>query len=224
MPPQKLPFFKCGKKLKEIVDRKVKMDIQRCFEILELDRGASPDEAKQTYKDIVNVWHPDRFSNNPRLKRKAEEKLKEVNVAYETVKSFLSRKQEAEPEQKPASQAKAEAEAEVRTKARAETEYHKAQAGPQARDKIEVAVEAGTRIVFKVCSCFYKTLRRIVVSQVFKAGPQDKVEPGRLNQREWQSRGDCRGKGRGRGRGMGKGRGVGKGGGGGVGGMGRGRG
>ena len=198
------------------------MDIQRCFEILELDRGASPDEAKQTYKDIVNVWHPGRFSNNPRLKQKAEEKLKEVNVAYETVKSFLSRKQEVEPEQKPAPQAKAEAEAKVRTKARAETEYNKAQAGPQARDKIEVAVEAGSRIVLKVCSCFYKTLRRIVVSQASKAGPQDKVEPGRLNQREWQSRGDCRGKGRGRG--MGKGMGGGGRRGKGVGGTGRGRG
>ncbi|MBW1888862.1 MAG: molecular chaperone DnaJ, partial [Deltaproteobacteria bacterium] len=45
--------------------------------MFELDRLASPYEVKQAYKDIVNVWHPDRFSNNPRLKQKAEEKLKE---------------------------------------------------------------------------------------------------------------------------------------------------
>ena len=64
------------------------MDIEKCFEIFELDRRASPYEVKQAYKDIVNVWHPDRFSNNPRLKQKAEEKLKEINVAYETLKSY----------------------------------------------------------------------------------------------------------------------------------------
>ena len=50
------------------------MDIKKCFEILELDRGASIAETKQAYKDIVSVWHPDRFSHNPRLKRKAEGK------------------------------------------------------------------------------------------------------------------------------------------------------
>lgn len=66
------------------------MEIQRCFDILELDPNTSPKEAKQAYKDIVSVWHPDRFSNNPRLKEKAEEKLKEVNSAYEQVKFFLA--------------------------------------------------------------------------------------------------------------------------------------
>jgi len=188
------------------------MDIRRCFEILELESGASPDEAKQAYKDIVNVWHPDRFSSNPRLKRKAEEKLKEVNVAYETVQSFLSGKQEVEPEQKTTPQAQA----------KAEPEYYKAQAEPQASHKREVAIAAGTRIILDICSSLYKTLRRIVVSQASKTEPQAKVEPGGLNQAQWQSRGNGRGKGRGKG--MGKGRGMGRGGGRGGGGMGRGRG
>ncbi len=66
------------------------MDIQRYFEILELDSKASPDEVKQAYRDLVNVWHPDRFPGNPRLKQKAEEKLKEINEAYERALSFLS--------------------------------------------------------------------------------------------------------------------------------------
>ena len=188
------------------------MDIWRCFEILELESGASPDEAKQAYKDIVNVWHPDRFSNNPRLKQKAEEKLKEVNVAYETVKSFLSGKQWVEPEQKAAPQAQTKAEA----------EYFNAQAEPQARHKTEVAVEAGTRTILEVCSSLYKTLRRIVVSQASKAETQAKIESRGPNQRQWQSRDDCRGRGMGKGRGMGRGGGGGRGKG--VGGMGRGRG
>ena len=65
------------------------MNIQRSFEILELHHTTTEAEAKQAYKDIVNVWHPDRFCNNPRLKQKAEKKLQEVNEAYETIKDFL---------------------------------------------------------------------------------------------------------------------------------------
>lgn len=61
------------------------MDIERCFEILEIEPDASSDEVKQGYKDLVHVWHPDRFPHNPRLKKKAEEKMKEVNLAYEMV-------------------------------------------------------------------------------------------------------------------------------------------
>jgi curved DNA-binding protein CbpA len=66
------------------------MDIKRCFEILELTPDALPCDIKQAYKDIVNVWHPDRFSNNPRLRLKAEEKLKEINYAYEVLNNSLS--------------------------------------------------------------------------------------------------------------------------------------
>ena len=131
-------------------------------------------------------------------------------MAYETVRSFLSGKQEVEPEQKTTPQAEAE------------PEYYKAQAEPQASHGTEVAVAAGTRVILDICRSLYKTLRRIVVSQASKAEPQAEVESRGPNQREWQRRGSGRGKGRGRG--MGKRGGMGRGGGGGVGGMGRGRG
>ena len=65
------------------------MDIQRSLKILELGEGASEEEVRQAYKDIVSVWHPDRFPNNPRLRKKAENKLKEINLAYETLLSFF---------------------------------------------------------------------------------------------------------------------------------------
>lgn len=66
------------------------MDIQRYYEILELDPGVSSEDVLQAYKDLVNVWHPDRFSKIPRLRRKAEKKLKEVNEAYERLQSYLA--------------------------------------------------------------------------------------------------------------------------------------
>ncbi len=62
--------------------------ISRCIEILGLKPSASQEEVNQAYRDLANVWHPDRFVGNPRLQKKAEEKIKEINAAYEYIKSF----------------------------------------------------------------------------------------------------------------------------------------
>ena len=66
------------------------MDILKCYKILELDHEPSMDEAREAYIDMARVWHPDRFANNPRLRKKAEEKLKEINIAYGEIRSRLS--------------------------------------------------------------------------------------------------------------------------------------
>ena len=63
-------------------------EINRCIEMLGLKPGASQEEVNQAYRDLVNVWHPDRFADNQRLQKKAEEKLKEINASYEYIKSF----------------------------------------------------------------------------------------------------------------------------------------
>ena len=48
------------------------------------------DEAREAYIDMARVWHPDRFPDNPRLRKKAEEKLKEINIAYAEIRALLS--------------------------------------------------------------------------------------------------------------------------------------
>ncbi len=80
-------FFSLRKMKKET--RYAKID--RCFGILGLKPGASQEEVAQAYRDLVNVWHPDRFVGNPRLQEKAEEKTKEINVAYEYIKSYYDK-------------------------------------------------------------------------------------------------------------------------------------
>ncbi|HEY9749723.1 MAG TPA: GUN4 domain-containing protein [Allocoleopsis sp.] len=57
------------------------------YQTLELKPGASQAEIKQAYRDLALVWHPDRFADNPRLREKAEEKLKQINAAYNFLKS-----------------------------------------------------------------------------------------------------------------------------------------
>lgn len=62
--------------------------IETFYEILELKAGASQNEIKDAYRDLAKVWHPDRFSHDPKLQIKAEEKLKLINQAYEKLRSY----------------------------------------------------------------------------------------------------------------------------------------
>jgi len=74
--------------LRRVKKEKGPEKISRCIEIFGLKPGASQEEVTQAYRDLANVWHPDRFVGNPRLQKKAEEKLKEINAAYEYIKFF----------------------------------------------------------------------------------------------------------------------------------------
>ncbi len=56
--------------------------ISEAIKELELEPDASPDEIKEAYRALVAVWHPDRFQSNPKLRQRAEEKLKLINAAY----------------------------------------------------------------------------------------------------------------------------------------------
>lgn len=154
------------------VPQKIKMDINRCFEILELNPKASIDEAKQAYKDLVNIWHPDRFANNPPLKKKAERKLKEINRAYEAVLSFLASRKESDREKEPQSQATSG------------TERAASHDKAEAKTTTEAFVETGTFAVLSLWSYLSTKLRRMVTEQVlaFKEGAQTDSQKTRRGQ------------------------------------------
>lgn len=54
---------------------------------LGLNTAATPDEIRQAYRDLVKIWHPDRFGADARLRAKAEEHLKSINAAYHALES-----------------------------------------------------------------------------------------------------------------------------------------
>ena len=60
-------------------------DLQDCYRILDVEPGASREEVKRAYRELVRVWHPDRFAHDPALQQKAQEKLKQINLAYEQI-------------------------------------------------------------------------------------------------------------------------------------------
>ena len=84
------------------------MDLKQCYEILEIDETASLPQIKQAYRDMIGIWHPDRYVQNPRLYAKATEKLKALNAAYNELITRLTpgitnprSNHKASPNQKP---------------------------------------------------------------------------------------------------------------------------
>jgi hypothetical protein len=59
------------------------------LELLDLPDAFAEAQLKQAYHDLVQVWHPDKHSHNERLRKKADEKMKEINHAYEVLQSRL---------------------------------------------------------------------------------------------------------------------------------------
>ena len=61
------------------------MDRGEALDTLGLPSTAPAAQITEAYRDLAKVWHPDRFSGDPRLCAKAEEKLKRINIAYRTL-------------------------------------------------------------------------------------------------------------------------------------------
>ncbi len=65
-------------------------ELDKYYEMLGVRPGASVQELKTAHRDMAKVWHPDRFAHDPRLQQKAQEKLKEINEAYDQLTAAKS--------------------------------------------------------------------------------------------------------------------------------------
>lgn len=54
------------------------------YSVLGVAPSASDDEVKRAYRELARKYHPDNYQNNP-LADLAEEKMKEVNEAYDAI-------------------------------------------------------------------------------------------------------------------------------------------
>ena len=61
---------------------------ERDYQMLELGRDSDWTEARQSYRRLVNRWHPDRFSTRPREKQLAQSRFIEVTKAYNNLRAF----------------------------------------------------------------------------------------------------------------------------------------
>ena len=54
------------------------------YSVLGISPNATDDEVKKAYRELARKYHPDNYQNNP-LADLAEEKMKAINEAYETI-------------------------------------------------------------------------------------------------------------------------------------------
>ena len=64
------------------------------YKVLGIDRTATDEDVKKAYRELAKKYHPDNYMNTP-LADLAEEKMKEINEAYETIQTQRKAREEA---------------------------------------------------------------------------------------------------------------------------------
>ncbi len=57
------------------------------YKVLGVSRDATDEEIKKAYRELARKYHPDNYANNP-LSDLVEEKMKEVNAAYDEIQKM----------------------------------------------------------------------------------------------------------------------------------------
>lgn len=67
------------------------------YKVLGVSRDATDDEIKKAYRELARKYHPDNYADNP-LSDLVEEKMKEINEAYDTVQKQRAERAKAQAE------------------------------------------------------------------------------------------------------------------------------
>jgi len=61
------------------------------YHTLGITPGATWTELRRAYKSLVNIWHPDRFQQDIRQRKLAEEKTKEITQSYQELAEYYKK-------------------------------------------------------------------------------------------------------------------------------------
>lgn len=79
-------FLRIGQSSFESVKAMFIKNADNAYKILEIEKSATDDEVKKAYRTMAKKYHPDLVNTeNEAIKKGAEEKFKEVQIAYETI-------------------------------------------------------------------------------------------------------------------------------------------
>jgi len=63
---------------------------KECYKILQINQGISWIDFRKAYKKQIQKWHPDRFTDKVK-KASAEDKIKELNIAFEQLSQYYKK-------------------------------------------------------------------------------------------------------------------------------------
>ena len=72
------------------------MTVMDPFTVLGVAPGATPDEVAAAYRELAKAWHPDRRGSD------GEERMAEINVAYELLRAGAHHERRSRPAPPPA--------------------------------------------------------------------------------------------------------------------------
>jgi curved DNA-binding protein CbpA len=116
-----------------------RIDINRAYEILGLTPGASQDEIKRAYRQLIRIWHPDGFTD-PVKKLQAEERTKIINAAYKKLKSDAQTQQQTYSSQPPQAPRKQRTSVNAQSKASSAERFYQSGVENVQLDKYEDAI------------------------------------------------------------------------------------
>ena len=98
------------------------MDLKEARRLLEVDEHVTPTRLKAAYRDMMFVWHPDRFKAGSKVYKKAVSRTQRINEAYKALTASLdhpsSSTQSAQRPKRPKAKQSAGPDARARSQAR----------------------------------------------------------------------------------------------------------
>lgn len=61
---------------------------QECYKILNVTDKNNWNEVRKAYKKLIQKWHPDKFTENTQKREAADEKIKQINSAYNQLNTY----------------------------------------------------------------------------------------------------------------------------------------
>ena len=71
--------------------------LRRAYAVLGLKPGTPVGQVRRRYKALVKRWHPDRYATDPAGQAEAENRMREINVAYRRLAAALLTGREESP-------------------------------------------------------------------------------------------------------------------------------